>query len=168
MRFLRKKSIQQRLRQDPYYRMQSLEEVSWAAEIGVAVDVNRATVDDWLRLPGISIHQARSLASLTERGVQFLSLEDLAAALNLPIQRLQPLASVLNFSYYSPQLQYQRLNVNQATGQELTELAIAPELVQRIITERDRGDYQDFGDLQQRLSLSGEQVMALLQLFRFS
>lgn len=80
MNFLRKKQLQQRLRQDPYYRLRSFEEVALAAAIGIKIDVNQATVDDWLRLPGISIHQGRSLVQLTSQGVQFYSLDDVAAA----------------------------------------------------------------------------------------
>ena len=54
--------IRARLQNDPYYRLQSAEEIAIAAELGIRIDVNQASVDDWLRLPGISIHQARSLA----------------------------------------------------------------------------------------------------------
>ena len=53
---------------DPYYRFQSVGEIQVAAAIGIAIDVNTATIDDWLRLPGISIHQARSLSTLIESG----------------------------------------------------------------------------------------------------
>ncbi|NJN21119.1 MAG: helix-hairpin-helix domain-containing protein [Leptolyngbya sp. RL_3_1] len=39
-----------------------------AAALGVRIDVNRATVDDWLRLPGLSIHQAHRLVHRVEQG----------------------------------------------------------------------------------------------------
>ncbi|MFW6358396.1 MAG: ComEA family DNA-binding protein, partial [Chroococcales cyanobacterium] len=92
--------VRQRILNDPYYRLRSLQEVAIAAELGLKLDVNRASVDDWLRLPGISIHQARSLVELSGMGVQFLCLEDLAAALSVSIGRLKPLEPVLYFSYY--------------------------------------------------------------------
>jgi len=168
MNFLRKRRLQQQLRQDPYYRFQSLEEVAIAVTVGVSIDVNRATIDDWLRLPGLSIHQARSLVALTAQGVQFLAIEDIAAALGLSAQRLQPLVPILNFSYYTPALTQQSININRATSQELAELAIAPALAQRLIAERQNGDYRDFADLQRRLNLSGTIVMDLLQWLRFS
>ena len=44
---------------DQGYRLRSQGEVDLAAELGFSLDVNQATVDDWLRLPGISIRQAR-------------------------------------------------------------------------------------------------------------
>ncbi|NJN71358.1 MAG: ComEA family DNA-binding protein [Limnothrix sp. RL_2_0] len=168
MNFLQKRKLQQQLRQDPYYRFQSLEEVAIGVTVGISIDVNRATIDDWLRLPGLSIHQARSLVALTEQGVQFLTIEDVAAALGLSAQRLQPLVPILNFSYYTPALTPQPININTATPQALAELAIAPELAQRLIAERQNGIYCDFADLQRRLNLSSTIVMDLLPWLRFS
>ena len=170
MNFFRKKQLQQRLRNDAYYRFQSLEEVTWAAEIGITIDVNRATVDDWLRLPGLSIHQARSVVALTANGVQFLSIEDLGAALNIPTTRLAPLTKILNFSYYAIELKSPQIKVNRADLQALGKVpAITAALAEQIIAERrKRGDYKDFADLQQRLSLSSQIVMELLQWFSFS
>lgn len=63
-------SLNQRL-QDPYYRFQSVEELRLAAVLGVRLDVNQASVDDWLRLPGLSIHQARLLVTLNQSGCSF-------------------------------------------------------------------------------------------------
>lgn len=168
MNFLQKRRLQQQLRQDPYYRFQSLEEVAIGVAVGVSIDVNRATIDDWLRLPGLSIHQARSLVALTAQGVQFLTIEDIAAALGLSAQRLQPLVPILNFSYYTPALTPQSININTATNQELAKSPITPELAQRLITERQNGVYRDFADLQRRLNLPGTIVMDLLQWLRFS
>src|SRR4028119_2001991 len=83
--------IRARIQNDPYYRMQSAQEIAIAAQLGIKIDVNQASVDDWLRLPGISIHQARSLVELSVAGVPFYSIEDIAAALSMPAQRLKPL-----------------------------------------------------------------------------
>jgi DNA uptake protein ComE-like DNA-binding protein len=93
-------SLRTRILNDPYYRLRSLDEIKIATSLGLKIDVNQACVDDWLRLPGISIHQAQTLVKLNEAGVQFYCLEDIAAALNMPIQRLQPLALLLEFQYY--------------------------------------------------------------------
>ncbi|MEB3250536.1 MAG: ComEA family DNA-binding protein, partial [Cyanobacteriota bacterium] len=51
-----------RLAQEPGCRLRSQGEVDLAAELGFSLDVNQATVDDWLRLPGISIRQAQVLS----------------------------------------------------------------------------------------------------------
>lgn len=167
MNFLQKKQLQQRLRQDPYYRLQSLEEVQIAAQTGVKIDVNRATVDDWLRLPGISIHQGRSLVSLTEKGVQFYALEDVAAALGMRVERLKPLEPILSFAYYTPELAPVQINVNSAPLADFVKLGIGTDLAQRIIAGRTGGNYRDFADLQTRLHLAAEEVMLLLHRLRF-
>lgn len=86
---------------DPHYRLRSTREIAVAAALGVKIDANRASVDDWLRLPGLSIHQARSLVDLNRSGVQFYCLEDIAAALGLPLQQIQPLEPLLSFRYYN-------------------------------------------------------------------
>lgn len=145
-----------RLLNDPYYRMQSLEEVQLAAALGIRIDVNQACIDDWLRLPGLSIHQARSLVALSQSGVAFHCIEDIAAALNLPIQRLRPLEPILQFCYYDPDRldQIARLNANTATLEQLMRLpAIDSTLAQAIVQQRQSRPYRNLADLQQRLSL---------------
>ncbi|NJO20095.1 MAG: helix-hairpin-helix domain-containing protein, partial [Spirulinaceae cyanobacterium RM2_2_10] len=114
----RRAALQARIQQDPYYRLQSLTEVAIAAELGVQLDVNRASVDDWLRLPGLSIRQARSLVELTSSGVQLLCLADMAAVLGVSGDRLRPLAPLLCFTYYDADSDTQppRLNPNRASA----------------------------------------------------
>jgi DNA uptake protein ComE-like DNA-binding protein len=89
-----------RLKQNSRVRLHSEEEVSVAATLGVRIDVNQATVDDWLRLPGLSIHQAHRLVQHVEQGEALLCLEDIATALGVPEATLQPLAPILQFCYY--------------------------------------------------------------------
>ncbi|PLZ87071.1 DNA uptake protein, partial [Fischerella thermalis CCMEE 5196] len=96
----RLQKLRSKLLNDPYYRFQSIEEIAIAVSLGIRIDVNQANVDDWLRLPGLSIHQARSLVELSRTGVKFYCIEDLAAALSISVQRLKPLEAILNFSYY--------------------------------------------------------------------
>lgn len=161
-------SLRNRILTDPYYRFANLTEVALAASLGVKIDVNRAGIDEWLRLPGLSIHQARSLVQLSQTGVQFYSLEDLAAALGLPLQRLQPLGAILQFCYYPPELTA-KLDPNTATVEDLLTLpgvdgALAHQWV------RDRlatGRFQNLAQLQQRLHLSGQQIEQLLHLLKF-
>ncbi|MEM0981135.1 MAG: hypothetical protein AAGH78_12785, partial [Cyanobacteria bacterium P01_H01_bin.58] len=65
----------QRLQHDPLARLQSAAEVPIAVALGIRIDVNQATVDEWLRLPVLSIHQARTLTTLSQRGVAFYCIE---------------------------------------------------------------------------------------------
>lgn len=163
--------LRNRLAQDPYYRFKTLEEVQLAAELGIGIDVNRATVDDWLRLPGISIHQARDLAALVAAGVQFHCLEDVAAALGLPVQRLQPFARILQFCYYDPHsvCAVQAIALNSATVEQLTRIpAVDLYLARAIVHHRQQqGRFRNLADLQARLSLSPQLVEALMHYVRF-
>lgn len=161
--------LRSRLLNDPYYRMQSIEEVNLAASLGIRIDVNQATVDDWLRLPGLSIHQARSLVALTQSGVSFCCVEDVAAALGLPVQRLQPLAPVLQFCYYESAGAIASLNPNTASIEGLVNLPpVDLFLARRIVQNRQfYGKYQNLADLQQRLALPADLVTALMHYLQF-
>lgn len=164
------RSLWQKLRYDPYYRMQSVSEVRLASELGIRIDANTACVDDWLRLPGLSIHQARSIAALTQAGVQFHCLEDLAAALDLPIQRLQPWAPVLQFCYYDEASleRVQTVDANTASVEMLIRIpAVDLFLARAIVQNRQQGVYKNLSDLQQRLVLPASLTTDLLHYLRF-
>jgi DNA uptake protein ComE-like DNA-binding protein len=162
-------SLRSRIIEDPYYRFQSAFEIAVAADLGVKIDVNQASVDDWLRLPGISIHQARQLVALSQAGVAFYSISDLAAALNTPMARLQWLAPVLSFQYYDRELDLPAVKINQATAAELAQITqISPALATEIISQRERdGNFTDLVNFQQRLGLSGELIGELMHYLQF-
>jgi DNA uptake protein ComE-like DNA-binding protein len=157
---------------DPYYRFQSLEEIAIAFSLGIRIDVNQATVDDWLRLPGLSIHQARTLSHLAQSGVKFYCVEDIAAALGMTAARLAPFQQILNFSYYdeeilaiSPQL----INPNTATLDILVKIPfIDLDLAEVILENRSAlGKYKNIIDFQSRLNLSGETLAQLMHYLKF-
>jgi DNA uptake protein ComE-like DNA-binding protein len=168
---LRRQSLKRRILNDPFYRFQSLEEVAIAVELGIKIEVNQAKVDEWLRLPGISIHQARNLVELNGMGMQFCSVADLAAALNIPLQRLQPLTGILSFSFYDPEslLAPQRLNINQATLEQLIKIPfIDLGLAEGLLLERERhGQFQNLVDFQRRLGLPIETTVQLMHYLQF-
>jgi DNA uptake protein ComE-like DNA-binding protein len=165
------RQLKAKIAHDPYYRLQSLEEVAIAVGLGLKIDVTAATVDDWLRLPGISIHQARTLVELVSLGVSLLSIEDVAAALNLSSQRLKPLEPLLQFCYYDPGslLTPQRLNPNTANLEELQKIAFVDlTLAQAILKNRqEQGMYKDITDFQRRLSLPKDCISQLLHYLTF-
>ncbi|MEM9904468.1 MAG: ComEA family DNA-binding protein [Cyanobacteria bacterium P01_D01_bin.44] len=160
-----------RLQQDPYYRFQSVTEIEAAVALGVRIDVNQATVDDWLRLPGISIHQGRILVQLTRSGVALTCIEDVAAAIGASVQWLRPLVPILVFCYYDPDsaIAPETVNVNQASLAQLLRIpAIDLYLARAILHHRQHsGPYRHLGDLQRRLQLSGQLTAALLHYLRF-
>jgi DNA uptake protein ComE-like DNA-binding protein len=151
---------------DPYQRFQSMAELTRAADRGVRIAVHSATVDDWLRLPGLSIHQAKALVNLQCLGLALYSIADLAAALDLPLQRIQGWQPILSFEYHeSRPLQ---VNPNQASTEELQQIpAIDPHLAAAIVQERQANPYKDLSDFQQRLQLNGTRLGELLHYLRF-
>lgn len=157
------------LEQNPYYRFQSYQEVNLAASWGFRLDVNRASPDDWLRLPGLSIHQARLLSQLTGAGVQFHCVEDVAAALNLPAAALLPLAPVLAFYYYTPIGEApDKTDLNTASTQELAALPpLTPAQANAIVRERQSGPFRDAAQFQARLRVTPELMERLLHYLRF-
>lgn len=161
--------LRRRLQQEPYCRFRSFDEVELAASWGDRIDANTASVDDWLRLPGISIHQARSLTCLTERGLAFNCIEDVAAALGLPVQQICRWQAILQFCYYSAdRLEPVAIAVNTATADQLTTIpAVDKFLGQAIIHYRQAGPYRDLADLQQRLRLTPQLTAELLHYLRF-
>ncbi|MEB3311153.1 MAG: ComEA family DNA-binding protein [Snowella sp.] len=167
----RRQTLKRKILNDPFYRFQSLEEVAIASELGIKIEVNQATVDEWLRLPGISIHQARNLVELTAMGMQFLSIEDLAAALSLPLQRLQPLKKILSFTYYDNEslLTPQRINVNTANLDQLITIPLLDlGLAEAIIRDRqNQGNFQNLVDFQRRLNLNVELISQLMHYLQF-
>ncbi|MGB3422352.1 MAG: ComEA family DNA-binding protein [Dolichospermum sp.] len=168
---LKLQNLRAKLLSDPYYRLQSREEVQIAAELGLGIDANQATVDDWLRLPGLSIHQGRSLVELSHAGVVFYCIEDIAAALGVPLQRLEPLKPLLNFNYYDNNSleQPQVVNPNTATIESLCKIPfIDLSLAQTVIENRLAvGPYRSLADFQKRLELSGEEIAQLMYYLRF-
>ena len=167
----RHQAIRQRILQNPYYRFQSLEEIAIAAELEIIIDVQQATVDDWLRLPGISIHQARSLVELIGMGAQLLCIEDLAAAVSLPLSHLRQLKPILSFTYTDPDslLTPQRINPNTASVEQLSQIPLLnPEQAEWIICDRNQqGNYRNLADFQRRLGIDGEQITQLMYYLKF-
>ena len=167
----KRQAIRHQLINDPYYRLQSVSEIEIAAELGIAIDVNQASVDDWLRLPGISIHQARELVELVGMGVQLLCLEDVAAALSVPVHRIKPWEPILHFCYYDSESLHTpfRVNPNTASHEELSLIPVLDgDLINNILeNRRENGIYRNFTDLQRRLSLNGQQMSQLIHYFQF-
>ena len=164
-------SIRVRIQNDPYYRLQSAEEIAIAAALGMKIDVNQASVDDWLRLPGISIHQARLLFELASMGIQFCCIEDIAAALSIPVQRLKPLQSILSFCYYDGESLStpQPINPNTASLEQLTKIPAVDLFLARAIVQNrlDGGAYRNLVDFQRRLSLNPQLTSDLMYYLRF-
>ena len=161
--------LKKKLAADSYYRFRSTDEVKLGGQLGVRIDANRATVDDWLRLPGISIHQARGLVELSRSGVSFTCWEDVAAVTGISLDYLEMLGDVVQFYYYDLERTLKQLNVNRASAVELVTIpAIDAGLAERLVDHRQRfGHYRDWLDLKRRLQLTPRVITALLHQLRF-
>ena len=163
--------LKQKLGQDSYYRFRSAEEVQLGVKLGVRIDANRATVDDWLRLPGISIHQARTLVELSRSGTAFTCWDDVAAATGIRLGHLQRLGEIVQFYYYDPdsELMPRPLNVNRVSARELATVPnVDPALAERLVYYRQKfGPYRDWLDLKRRLQLPPQMMTTLLHYLRF-
>ncbi|MGD1854446.1 MAG: helix-hairpin-helix domain-containing protein [Leptolyngbyaceae cyanobacterium] len=163
--------LKKKLAQDIYYRFRSVDEVRLGEKAGVRIDANRATVDDWLRLPGLSIHQARTLVELSRSGTLLTDWDDVAAVTGIDVGRLQTFGNVVQFYYYDPAHETTpcQLNVNRASLAELCMIpAVDVALANRLIYSRQRwGPYKDWLDLKHRLQLSPQVITALLHYLRF-
>jgi DNA uptake protein ComE-like DNA-binding protein len=157
--------------QDPRYRFRSVLELQQAVRQGFRLEVATASVDDWLRLPLFSIHQAHLLTQLQRSGVALHCMEDLATALEVPIAQIEPLRQALQFTYYdatSP-LNCPKLNPSQAEPAALLGVpGLDERLVKRIVNDRNkRGAYRDLADFQARLQLSGDRIEDLMYYLTF-
>jgi DNA uptake protein ComE-like DNA-binding protein len=162
--------LYRRLQREPFYRFQSFEELRLAASWGLHIEANTASIDDWLRLPGISIHQARALTQLSATGLSLTCLEDVAAALGVPLQQVNDWGAVLQFCYYerSHSLEPIAIDVNTATAAQLSTVpAIDAFLGRAIVHYRQAAPYRDLADLQQRLRLNTQITAELLHYLRF-
>ncbi|NJR16990.1 MAG: ComEA family DNA-binding protein [Calothrix sp. CSU_2_0] len=168
----RLQKLRNQILSDPYYRFQSAEEIAIASQLGIRIDANNATVDDWLRLPGLSIHQARTLVELSRSGVKFYCLEDIAAALSVSPGRFEYFQAILTFSFYDDEaieITTKFININTATVDAIANVPFIDLLLaEAVVTNRlENGLYRDIVDFQKRLNLSGDLLAQLMYYLKF-
>ena len=166
MNWFQRQKLRTIIQENPYHRLYSPLDIAVAVELGIKIDVNRASVDEWLRLSTISIHQARNLVELSSMGVQFLCLEDIAAALNISCTQIQLFEPLLYFAYYEPTISNvpQRFNINQASVSDLESVyCIDNALACAIVENRHKqGLYKSLANLQNRLKIEGHLMSQLI------
>lgn len=146
-----------KLRQNPALPLRNAQEVSHAAALGWRLDVNRATLADWSRLPGCSPAHADLLTRLQAGGVQLSGPEDLRAVLGLEAATLASWLPLLEFRWYGDRplpADSAPVAINQAPAAVLARLpGLTPERSQRLQRERARAPFLDLADLGERLCL---------------
>lgn len=164
-------TIVTKIKNDPYYRFQSLEEIQIGAHLGIKIDANIASVDDWLRLPGISITQARNLVEISHAGIHFLCLEDVAGALGVSVLKIQGWEPILYFGYYASDsfIAPAKVNVNNANIDQLIQIPnLEQNLAEKIMAEKEaHGKYRHIADLQKRINLTQDMAYHLMAYLQF-
>ncbi|MGD1939624.1 MAG: ComEA family DNA-binding protein [Cyanophyceae cyanobacterium] len=159
-----------KLTRNPASRLETAWDVAVAVEMGLTLDANRATADQWLRLPNISIRQAQTLSDLTQSGVQFNELKDIAAALGLTEETLTLAEPLIQFYYYDPDsvATIKTVNVNYADFETLRQVPeMTADWAKKILGDRQtRGKYRSLADLQRRVNLSGKQLQTWMHYLR--
>jgi DNA uptake protein ComE-like DNA-binding protein len=79
------------------------------------VDINRSSVEDWARLPGMADWRARSIVNFRERLGGFASLEQVAELREMPDSIFQKIKTALVVDFPI----YRKLNLNTASAEDL-------------------------------------------------
>ena len=162
-----------KLEHNPNLRLANAQEVQHAAALGWRLDVNRASANDWLRLPQITRDQVDLLLRLQQGGVQLSGPDDLQRLLDLPAALVASWEPLLQFRWYgdgaptavTPLL----IDLNRAPAQALERQLpqLSPERRQRLLRERQLAPFQDLAELQERLQLPAAVVEELIGKVRF-
>ena len=131
-----------------------------------SLDVNRATPEQWQKLPGCSEAMVDVLMRLQRGGVQFSQLDDLALLLNLPADLVKLWTPHLVFRWHgdAPVLPTQApLDVQPAAPTSLEPSPTRPRpRLQRLIQERRLKPFEHLADLQERVCLPPDAVEQLI------
>ena len=129
-----------KLRQNPRCRFHNPDDLRLAAALGWRLDVNRATAEDWDRLPGLTAQQRDLLLRLQAGGVQLSGPDDLQHLLELDDSLLLSWLPVLDFRWYGQPAttvpEPTRMDINRATVNQLHQLGVSEERIQRLLRER--------------------------------
>jgi DNA uptake protein ComE-like DNA-binding protein len=165
--------LELKLRQDPQRRLHNSSEALRAAALGWRLDVNRASADDWLRLPGITAAQVDLLLRLQHGGVQLSGLDDLERLLELPRSQVMAWEPLLLFRWYGDgaplRASLTPVDLNHASAASLQQELPQLDGVRRarLLRERQRAPFNDLADLQHRLQLPPALVEELIGKVRF-
>jgi len=131
-----------------------------------SLDVNRATPEQWQKLPGCSEAMVDVLMRLQRGGVQFTQLDDLVLLLNLPHDLVERWTPHLVFRWHgdAPVLPEQPpLDLNAAAPSLLEQTLNWPKpRLQRLIQERRLKPFEHLADLQERVCLPPDAVEQLI------
>lgn len=80
-------------------------------EVVEQVDINKASVDELEKLPGVNIVLAKKIVNATKQGKQFKDIEDLAQYLNVSENLMKNLEKYLIFTHNETDINQRRLDL---------------------------------------------------------
>lgn len=155
---------------NPQQRLTSEQQMLTARELGMSIDINRCSVDDLLRLPGVTLLEARRIVEIRRSGGPYFSADELQERTDVSWEKIRRLQSMLQFRYYEQKSSLLiLLDINSATATQISELeGIEPSLASRIVQERDLGgDFSNISDLRDRLNLPARIIARLMNRINF-
>ena len=152
-----------KLHQNPWLPLPDEASVQRAARLGVRLDVNRATPDQWQRLPGMRWQWIEGLLQLQRQGTHLRDLAEMGHHLGVDPALLRLWRPVLVFHAHGDRHRLPPLvDVNGAGEHQLGSLpGLDADQVARLLRERQRRGFGSLADLQSRLQLP-DPVMAAL------
>lgn len=155
---------------NPRRRLTSDTDLRLAQELGMGIDINRASIDDLLRLPGMSIIEARRIVEARSSSGPYLSADELVERAEISANKVRNLEALLQFCYYetTPALTT-HCDINDASASELAQIeGISAALADRIVLEREaHGEYASLSELRDRLALPARTVARLVNRLNF-
>ncbi len=103
--------------------------------------------------------------------MQLLCLEDVAAAMSVPIHRLYPLEPILHFEYRDRRgcLSPQKVNPNTPSLAEIAQIPLVEKALAKkiVIDQQQNGDYRNLDDFQRRLGINSKLTSQLMYYLQF-
>ena len=154
-----------KLHQNPQLPLPDEASLRRAAQLGVRLDVNRASPRQWMQLPGMTWQRIEHLLYLQRRGVQIQDLGHLGQQLGLSQAVLRLWQPVLLFRPHGGGRHLPPLvDVNGASRQQLSTVpGFHGGHLNRLMRERQRGRFSSLADLQNRLQLPNSVMVTLAE-----
>lgn len=118
------------------------------------LDLNECSKHDMVYGLGLPIVYANDIESLRNEGYIFTDAEELSELVGVPEATVARIAPLIACSYdyrKEADFSWRRLNANSA--EELIGFGLEPKVAEKIVAERERGDYKSVADVKRRTGL---------------
>jgi len=141
----------------PQAAIQTIQQARLAQQVGVRVDINRATQDEMVYRLNLSILLVNRILEFRRAGVMFTSMEELASQAGIPLAKLKIVEPILCFAYYEPITTSSErwTQVNALSAEQISrEFKIDLELSHKLVAERDlHGSFTSLVQLRSRVGI---------------